>query len=186
MRLGAVVMPTTTAVGPAELVDRIERGAARHVIVDAADTGKFVDVPGDYTRISVGPTQEGWHTFADGYDADPAGVGHAGTAPGDRLLLYFTSGTTSRPKLVEHTQVSYPVGHLSTMYWLGVRPGDVHLNISSAGWAKHAWSCFFAPWIAEATIVVLNYARFDARPCCNGCASSRSPRSARRRRSGGC
>ena len=165
MRLGAVVMPTTTAVGPAELVDRIARGAARHVIVDAADTGKFVDVPGDYTRISVGPNggeTEGWHTFADGYDADPAGVGHAGTAPGDRLLLYFTSGTTSRPKLVEHTQVSYPVGHLSTMYWLGVRPGDVHLNISSAGWAKHAWSCFFAPWIAEATIVVLNYARFDA------------------------
>ena len=165
MRLGAVVMPTTTAVGPAELVDRIERGAARHVIVDAADTGKFVDVPGDYTRISVGPTggeTEGWHTFADGYEADSSGVGHAGTAPGDRLLLYFTSGTTSRPKLVEHTQVSYPVGHLSTMYWLGVRPGDVHLNISSAGWAKHAWSCFFAPWIAEATIVVLNYARFDA------------------------
>ena len=135
------------------------------MIVDAADTGKFADVPGDYTRISVGPTDGqagGWHTFADGYDADPAGVGHAGTAPGDRLLLYFTSGTTSRPKLVEHTQVSYPVGHLSTMYWLGVRPGDVHLNISSAGWAKHAWSCFFAPWIAEATIVVLNYARFDA------------------------
>ena len=71
-------------------------------------------------------------------------------------------GTTSRPKLVEHTQVSYPVGHLSTMYWLGARPGDVHLAISSPGWAKHAWSCFFAPWIAEATICVFNYSRFDA------------------------
>jgi acetyl-CoA synthetase len=80
----------------------------------------------------------------------------------DPMLLYFTSGTTAKPKLVRHSQRSYPVGHLSTMYWLGVRPGDVHLNISSAGWAKHAWSCFFAPWIAEATIVVLNYARFDA------------------------
>jgi acetyl-CoA synthetase len=78
------------------------------------------------------------------------------------VLLYFTSGTTSRPKLVEHTQVSYPVGHLATMFWLGLQPGDVHLNISSPGWAKHAWSCFFAPWIAEATIFVYNYARFDA------------------------
>jgi acetyl-CoA synthetase len=78
------------------------------------------------------------------------------------MLLYFTSGTTSRPKLVEHTQVSYPVGHLTTMYWLGLRPGDVHLNISSPGWAKHAWSCFFAPWIAEATIYLYNYSRFDA------------------------
>ena len=102
-----------------------------------------------------------WHTFADGYDDDGSRVGHPDTSPEDRLLLYFTSGTTSRPKLVEHTQVSYPVGHLSTMFWLGVKPGDVHLNISSAGWAKHAWSCFFAPWLAEATIVVLNYARFD-------------------------
>ena len=56
-----------------------------------------------------------------------------GRAPTDRLLLYFTSGTTSKPKLVEHTQVSYPVGHLSTMYWIGLQPGDVHLNISSPG-----------------------------------------------------
>jgi acetyl-CoA synthetase len=48
------------------------------------------------------------------------------------------------------------------MYWLGLRPGDVHLNISSPGWAKHAWSCFFAPWLAEATIFVYNYTRFDA------------------------
>ena len=78
------------------------------------------------------------------------------------MLIYFTSGTTSKPKLVEHSQVSYPVGHMSTMAWIGVRPGDVHLAISSPGWAKHAWSCFFAPWIAEATIFVYNYARFDA------------------------
>jgi acetyl-CoA synthetase len=78
------------------------------------------------------------------------------------MLIYFTSGTTSKPKLVEHSQISYPVGHLSTMAWIGVRPGDVHLAISSPGWAKHAWSCFFAPWIAEATIFVYNYSRFDA------------------------
>src|SRR6185312_836257 len=86
----------------------------------------------------------------------------ARTLPGDPLLLYFTSGTTSRPKLVRHTQVSYPVGHLTTMYFIGVRPGDVHLNISSPGWAKHAWSCLFAPWNAEATVFVHNYSRFDA------------------------
>ncbi len=60
-------------------------------------------------------------------------------------MLYFTSGTTARPKLVEHTHTSYPVGHLATMYWIGLKPGDVHLNISSPGWAKHAWSNLFAP-----------------------------------------
>ena len=86
------------------------------------------------------------------------------TGPDDPMLIYFTSGTTSHPKLVQHTHRSYPVGHLSTMYFLGLRPGDVHLNISSPGWAKHAWSSFFAPWIAESTIVVYNYTRFDAHP----------------------
>ena len=80
----------------------------------------------------------------------------------DPLLLYFTSGTTALPKMVEHTHQSYPVGHLSTMYWIGLRPGDVHLNVSSPGWAKHAWSCVFAPWIAGATICLFNYTRFDA------------------------
>jgi acetyl-CoA synthetase len=78
------------------------------------------------------------------------------------LLLYFTSGTTSKPKLVLHTHQSYPVGHFSTMYWLGLRPGDVHLNISSPGWAKHAWSCFFSPWNAGACIFIYNYSRFHA------------------------
>jgi acetyl-CoA synthetase len=160
MKLGAVIMPTTTAVGPADLVDRITRGGARHVVCNPADVGKFDQVPGDYTRISVGPA-DGWADLRTAADLEHAPVEHPGTAPGDPLLLYFTSGTTSRPKLVEHTQVSYPVGHLSTMYWIGLQPGDVHLNISSPGWAKHAWSCFFAPWIAEATVVVHDYRRFD-------------------------
>jgi acetyl-CoA synthetase len=161
MKLGAAIMPTTTAVGPADLGDRITRGGARHVICNPADTGKFTEVPGDYGRISVGAV-EGWQDLRAAYASEQPPAPHPGTAPGDPLLLYFTSGTTSRPKLVEHTQASYPVGHLSTMYWLGLRPGDVHLNISSPGWAKHAWSCFFTPWIAEATVFIYNYHRFDA------------------------
>ena len=161
MKLGAVIMPTTTAVGPKELVDRIERGSAKAVICNAADAGKFDEVPGDYTRFVVGDASQGWHPLGSSYDLDPTKPEHPGNASTDRLLLYFTSGTTSRPKLVEHTHVSYPVGHLSTMYWLGVQPGDVHLNISSPGWAKHAWSNFFAPWLGEATVFLYNYARFD-------------------------
>jgi acetyl-CoA synthetase len=155
MKLGAVIVPSTTALGPADLADRIARGEARFVVCNPVDAVKLDEVPGDYTVL----TSTSLH---DAYALDVPPAQHPGTAPSDRLLLYFTSGTTSRPKLVEHTQVSYPVGHLATMYWTGLRPGDVHLNISSPGWAKHAWSCFFAPWIAEATIVVYNYGRFDA------------------------
>lgn len=163
MKLGAVVVPTTTSLGADDLSDRIIRARVRHVIVTAKDAPKFESVPGDYTRISVGAgTPEHWHDYADAFASPAQRTEHPDTRPGDPLLYYFTSGTTSRPKLVEHTQVSYPVGHLSTMYWLGLRPGDVHLAISSPGWAKHAWSCFFAPWIAEATIFVYDYERFDA------------------------
>jgi acetyl-CoA synthetase len=161
MKLGAVILPTTTALGPNELVDRIGRGGARHVIANAADTGKFATVPGSYTRFAVGHAPD-WLTYRDAYELDVAPAAHPGTAPSDPQLLYFTSGTTSLPKLVEHTQVSYPVGHLATSFWVAAKPGDVHLNISSPGWAKHAWSCFFAPWIAQATIFVYNYTRFDA------------------------
>ncbi|MVU81375.1 AMP-binding protein [Nocardia sp. ET3-3] len=161
-KLGAVIMPTTGALGPADLTDRIERGGARFVIANSLDTGKFDEVAGDYTRIVVGDAAPGWHSYTAAATTPSAGPFRAITEVTDPLLVYFTSGTTSKPKMVEHSQISYPVGHLSTMYWIGVRPGDVHLAISAPGWAKHAWSCFFAPWLAEATVFVYNYARFDA------------------------
>ncbi|MEG8183897.1 AMP-binding protein [Nocardia terpenica] len=161
-KLGAVIMPTTAALGPADLTDRIARGAVNFVIANAADTAKFADVGGEYTRIAVGGPVDGWHRYAEADAIADPGPFTAVTDVDDPLLVYFTSGTTSRPKMVQHTQISYPVGHLTTMYWIGVRPGDVHLAISAPGWAKHAWSCLFAPWLAEATIFVYNYSRFDA------------------------
>ncbi len=162
MKLRAVVIPATPLLGPADLADRIARGAARHVIVRTADTAKFDHVPGDYTRIAVGGAPDGWLAYEDAYPAGAAFAPDGPTHADDPLMLYFTSGTTALPKLVEHSHVSYPVGHLTTMYWIGLRPGDTHLNISSPGWAKHAWSSLFAPWNAEATVFVYNYTRFDA------------------------
>ncbi|MFJ5712689.1 AMP-binding protein [Streptomyces sp. NPDC093105] len=161
MKLRAVVIPATPLLGPADLRDRVERGRARHVIARSEDTAKFDDVPGEYTRIAIGGDGVNWLGYeraADEPDVfEPDGV----TLAHDTLMLYFTSGTTARPKLVEHTHTSYPVGHLATMYWIGLKPGDVHLNISSPGWAKHAWSNLFAPWNAEATVFIHNYTRFD-------------------------
>lgn len=164
MKLRAVVIPATTLLGPADLRDRVDRGRVGHVIVRAEDCGKFDEVPGDYTRIAVGggTPAPGWRAYEDVYMASDAFTPSGPTAADDPLMLYFTSGTTARPKLVEHTHVSYPVGHLATMYWIGLKPGDVHLNISSPGWAKHAWSNLFAPWNAEATVFLYNYTRFDA------------------------
>lgn len=161
-RLGAVVIPATTLLTTDDLRDRQDWGQVRHVVAGAANTEKFREVTGAYTRISVGGAVPGWVPFENGYQASATFTPDGATRSTDPLLLYFTSGTTSKPKLVLHTHQSYPIGHLSTMFWIGLRPGDIHLNISSPGWAKHAWSCFFAPWNAGATIFIYNYARFHA------------------------
>jgi acetyl-CoA synthetase len=240
MKLGAVIVPTSTLLGPADLADRIERGDVRHVVTESAHVPKFREVPGDWTRIAVEPTVGGaiaeasesngaggaqgaagtgvggapgagaaqgaggaaaasaetseanvaggaegaagtggiggvqgtaaasapapgvWLPYADSYGASSDFAPDGVTRATDPLLLYFTSGTTAQPKLVQHTHASYPAGHLSTMYWIGLQPGDVHLNISSPGWAKHAWSNVYAPWNAGATALIFGYDRFSA------------------------
>ena len=162
IKLGAVMIPATMLLTPEDLRDRLERGGVKHVAVASEQAAKFADLPGRYTRITVGAAVPGWLRFEDSASAPTAFTPDGPTQATDPLLLYFTSGTTSKPKLVLHTHQSYPVGHLSTMYWIGLQPGDVHLNISSPGWAKHAWSCFFAPWNAGAAIFIYNYTRFSA------------------------
>ena len=156
MKLGAVVIPATPLLGPSDLVDRVERGDARHVVASARDAAKFdrrarrlhAHRGRRARRRMAAPT-------ATPTERRPRFAPDGPTAASDPLLLYFTSGTTDKPKLVEHSHVSYPVGHLSTMYWTGIQPGDVHLNVSSPGWGKHAWSNVYAPWLAEATVMVL-------------------------------
>jgi acetyl-CoA synthetase len=165
IKLGAVVIPASTLLQPTDLADRILRGEVRHVVAESAQVEKFAYISGTYTRVVVGGDDDpvdGWRPYADAFSAPASFTADGVTLAADPLLLYFTSGTTSKPKLVGHTHASYPVGHLSTMYWIGIQPGDVHLNISSPGWAKHAWSNLFAPWNAQATILILNQARFSA------------------------
>ncbi len=162
-KLGAVMIPASTLLTPADIVDRIERGRVAHVIAELELADRFIGVDGAFTRIAVGNVVDGWLQYSDFLTAGSAFEPDGPTRAADPLFLYFTSGTTAQPKLVEHTHASYPIGHLSTMYWLGLEPGDVHLNISSPGWAKHAWSNVFAPWNAEATVLILNSTRFSAR-----------------------
>ncbi|MEX3959459.1 AMP-binding protein [Trinickia sp. EG282A] len=180
MKLGAVLLPAAMQLTAGDVRERVRTAEPRFAIADAGEQAKFDGLDAALVKIAVGSGDsaaagcpKGWLDFSDGYDA-PAEFEPDGTTNAkDPLLLYFTSGTTSKPKLVAHTHQSYPVGHLSTMYWLGLQPGDIHWNISSSGWAKHAWSCFFAPWNAGACIFVLNFARFDARQALEAVVSHR-------------
>lgn len=164
MKLGVIVIPATTLLTAEELRDRLDRGKAKAVVAAEDQVAKFASLGAEsIVRIVVGAASGGWLSYEEAAQALESFTPDGPTKADDPMLLYFTSGTTAKPKLVRHSQRSYPVGHLSTMYWIGLMPGDVHLNISSPGWAKHAWSCFFAPWNAGATVFVVNQPRFDAK-----------------------
>ncbi|MCU0774413.1 MAG: AMP-binding protein, partial [Ideonella sp.] len=148
IKAGIVLIPATSLLSRDDLADRLERGQVRFIVAGPASSAKFDGLGDGLTRIVVGGPAAGWTPYADADKASSTYTPRQPTRPDEPLLLYFTSGTTSKPKLVLHSHASYPVGHLSTMYWTGLQPGDLHWNISSPGWGKHAWSCFFAPWNA--------------------------------------
>jgi len=165
MRIGVVVIPATTLLNGRDLADRFERGGATMVVTNATGVASVDALDDDLVagvgKVAVGGAV-GWVDYAQADEASDDFTPAVATSASDPLLEYFTSGTTSKPKLVRHTHVSYPVGHLSTMYWMGLMPGDVHWTLSSPGWAKHAWGCFFAPFNAQACVFLYNYDRFDA------------------------
>ncbi|MEU4039122.1 AMP-binding protein [Streptomyces collinus] len=158
LKTGAVAIPTYTSLTRTEAADRIGRGRVRHVICRSELAPLFASCdpvpPAPLTRIAVGAHVAGWHPYDDSYQVSASYLPTGPTPASDTAFAYFTSGTTSAPKLVAHTHASYPVGHLSSMYFNGLIPGDRHVNISEPGWAKHSWSSFFVPFTAEATLVV--------------------------------
>lgn len=167
IRLGAIIVPASTMLQGEDLRNRLDRGEIKAVITHSVLVDKFQDLDRAAIRVCVGQIRDGWIDFDGSVNSSETFRPNRPTRADELLFLYFTSGTTEQPKLVAHTHMSYPIGHLSTMYWLGVRPGDVHMNVSSPGWAKHAWSSFFAPWNAQATVLAYQYERFDAEALLN-------------------
>ena len=168
---GQILVPTATIMAVRDLEYRFAKLLPAVVIADLENAAKIdeAEQAGGHAiglKMLVGPaaSRPGWVTLSEitGFSAP---VPAAPTRPDDPLFLFFTSGTTGLPKVVTHTHFSYPVGHLSTAAWLGLRPTDTHCNIAQAGWAKFAWSSFFAPLSVGATLLVYQPAgRFAAAP----------------------
>jgi acetyl-CoA synthetase len=164
MKIGAVLVPASPLLSTEELEDRLVRGEIKAIVTTKHEAARFNITASGIVKLVVDGTVPGWSDFAEATQESIDFVNEEPTKVTDPLLLYFTSGTTAKPKLVQHSHQSYPIGNLSTMYWMGLRPGDVHMSISSPGWAAHMWSNFFAPWNAEATIFVYQQIRFEAKP----------------------
>ncbi len=169
IKMGLVVIPATTLLSGPDLRDRVKRGNVRWLLTNASGTEKVLEIPaaelaaiGCILADDKATLPTNWISYQDAAKASAAFSPVASLAVTEPQLEYFTSGTTAAPKLVRHSRQSYPVGHLTTMYWLGLKPNDVHWTISSPGWAKHAWSCFFAPFNAQACVFIYNYSRFNA------------------------
>lgn len=165
---GFRMIPAANILGVADMSYRFEKLMPQVVIADTENAAKIEEaeqLSGKkiVVKIIADGRREGWYNLQDLQQENKEAAG-ATTKADDPLFLFFTSGTTGMPKVVIHTHLSYPFGHLTTSSWIGLQPEDIHYNISQPGWAKFAWSSFFAPWNIGACIFAFHQTgRFNAR-----------------------
>jgi acyl-coenzyme A synthetase/AMP-(fatty) acid ligase len=169
MKIGAISMPGTTLLTSKDVAYRIQSAEAVAVITDEEGAWKVAQVadecPTLRLKILLGAEREGWVNYTRAVASAMTTLKREPTRGDEPMMIYFTSGTVGYPKMVLHTHVSYPIGHLVTgKYWLDLKPTDLHWNLSDTGWAKAAYSNLFGPWIMGAAMFTFDgRGRFDAR-----------------------
>ena len=168
-KIGAVAIPATNQLQVKDLTYRYQAADIKAVICTGeGEIAAHVDEAASQTgqelvRVMVHGSRDGWLSFQNGLDQSQPFVRPTGDeAPGnkDRMLLYFTSGTTGMPKMVTH-DFTYPIGHIPTArYWHRVDPDGLHLTVADTGWAKSAWGKIYGQWLMEAGVYVYDYDRF--------------------------
>ncbi|MGC8502251.1 AMP-binding protein, partial [Desulfurella sp.] len=177
MKAGGVIIPAATMLPPEDVADRIKSANIKFLFVNSEYVDKVMKAKEALfdlvARINVGDPLDTileedsdkvplWFNYKEVDKYKDEYVPTFITYSTDEMYSFFTSGTTAKPKLVMHSH-HYPVGHLTTTYWIGCKKGDIHYNISAPGWAKHAWSSFYAPWNAQSTIFTYRYKQFNAK-----------------------
>jgi acetyl-CoA synthetase/4-hydroxybutyrate---CoA ligase (AMP-forming) len=171
---GLVIVPTATTMTMRELQYRFENYAPDAIVCAAAFTDMMdeaITITGVRPKIKIVlGHKDGWVSYRE-LEKEAVRAEAARTKPNDLLFCFFTSGTTGLPKKVGHTAASYPIGHLSTAVMIGIRPDDIHHNLSAPGWAKWAWSSFFAPLNVGATATGFNFTTLDGNRYLNAVSS---------------
>ena len=164
---GFIMIPAAGILNATDIAYRFEKAKPGAIITDQENLPKVAAALEQYSSevpitLLLDGEEDGWQSITATALESTSAIA-TDTKATDVLFWFFTSGTTGQPKVVAHTHSSYPLGHLSTAAWIGLRPDDKHYNISQPGWAKFAWSCFFAPLNAGATVFVYHQVgRFGA------------------------
>lgn len=169
-KIGAIAIPATHMLTPKDIAYRVNAASIKMVIcVNDREVISHIEEAEKTTgplelKCLVGGKRDGWYSFDDRIyshnESFPRPSGEKATKNDDTLLLYFTSGTTGHPKMVQHTY-TYPLGHIVTaMYWQNVKDGGLHLTVADTGWAKSVWGKLYGQWIAGCTVFVYDYDRF--------------------------
>ena len=163
---GFILIPSSTNLTEKDIEYRFKTVFPDVVISDFTNAGKIDSAEkllnkSIQLKIIIDGESNGWHRFEEIYKEDKIAEA-APTRSDDNLFYFFTSGTTGLPKIVTHTHLTLPFGHLATSAWIGLRYGDIHYNISAPGWAKFAYSSFFGPWNMGVTILANQADKFIA------------------------
>ncbi len=169
MKSGVVAMPGTNLLTAHDIEYRVNRSGAKIVIVTAEHAEKVEAVrdncPTLEHLIIIGAERDGWTCKETACAAASPQFDRSMAPPtraDDPMLIYFTSGTTSMPKMVARDH-SYGLAHTITCnYWQGLRREDIHWTLTDTGWAKAAWGIIFPPIIAGAAIMLYDAPGFDA------------------------
>ena len=169
-KIGAVAIPATHQLKEHDFEYRFNAANVSAIVctvddgVPAVVDNTIVNCPSVKTLISVGGRVEGWHDFDSEYSMYSSNFARTeDCSAGDQpALMFFSSGTTGNPKMVEHKH-TYALGHFVTAkYWHCCERDGLHLTISDTGWGKSLWGKLYGQWLCEGAVFVYDFDRFDA------------------------
>ncbi len=168
-RIGAIAIPASNQLLTKDYVYRFNAAGVKAIIATADDgVTDYVDAavkdsPSLEIKVIVNGQRDGWRDFNAEYDKHGDTFSRpADLKATDPMLMFFSSGTTGYPKIVEHS-FSYPIGHIITAkWWQNTDPNGLHMTISDTGWAKASWGKIYGQWLNESAVFVYDFDRFDA------------------------